>query len=159
MASRTPKDDQGTFQDLPKADHIFMGIVCVDISRLTSTPKALSDTSGASGKCWADFLAYLNLLSFEERPCSIVLECVDNLNHNRSVQGGIEKGTLLVIEALKELGYVGQWRKVSATQFFLPQRRPRVWALFLKVRCGMGPKGIREHERDLAQAFDFIQSS
>ena len=64
-----------------------------------------------------------------------------------------------MIEALRERGYVGQWRKVSATQFFLPQSRPRVWVLFLKVRGGMGPKAIREHERDLAQAFEFIQSS
>ena len=51
---------------------------------------------------------------------------------------------------------MGQWRKVSATLFFLPQRRPRVWALFLKVRRGMGPKAIREHERELGQAFDCI---
>jgi hypothetical protein len=46
--------------------------------------------------------------------------------------------------------------KVSATRFFLPQRRPRVWDLFLKVRRGMGPRAIREHERELDQAFDFI---
>ena len=87
------------------------------------------------------------LLTFEERPTTITLECVDNINSNRTVQGHTEKGTLLVIEALRERGYVGQWRKVSATRFFLPERRPRVWALFLKVRRGMGPKAIREHER------------
>ena len=84
---------------------------------------------------------------------------MDNLGHNRSVQGRVEKGSLLVIEALRERGYVGQWRKVSATHFFLPQRRPRVWALFLKIHGGMGPKAIRERERDVAQAFDLIQSS
>jgi len=54
---------------------------------------------------------------------------------------------------------VGQWRKVSATRFFLPQSRPRVWALFLKVSRGLGPKAIREHERELDQAFDFISKS
>ena len=102
LTSRTPKDDRDTFQDLPVADHLFMGIVCVDISGLTSTPKSLNDVSGAIGKSWSDFLAYLDLLSFEERPISIVLECVDNLNHNRAVQGRIEKGTLLAIEALRE---------------------------------------------------------
>ena len=48
---------------------------------------------------------------------------------------------------------------MSAPPFFLPQRRPRVWALFLKVRGGMGPKAIRECERDLEEAFDFIMSS
>ena len=93
---------------------------------------------------------------FEERPTTITLECVDNLNNNRTVQGHTEKCALLVIEALRERGYVGQWRNVSATRSFLPHRRPRVWALFLKVRRGMGPKAILEHERELGQAFDCI---
>ena len=159
LTSRTPTDDRDEYRDLPIADHLFLGIVCVDISSCTTTPKSLEDESGASGQCWLDFLAYLDLLSFEERPISLVLECVDNLSHNRTLQGRVEKGTLLVIEALRERGYVGQWRKVSATQFFLPQSRPRVWALFLKVRGGMGPKAIQERERDLAQALNFIQSS
>ena len=159
LTSRMPKDDRNNHQDLPVADLLFLGIVCVDISSCTTTPKSLTDDSGASGQCWLDFLAYLDLLNFDERPISLVLECVDNLGHNRTVQGRVEKGTLLVIEALRERGYVGQWRKVSATQFFLPQRRPRVWALFLKVRGGIGPKAIRERERDLAKAFDLIQSS
>ena len=118
LTSRTPNDDQGNPRDLPIADHLFMGIVCVDISTETSTPKSLTDETGATGQCWLGFLAYLDLLHFEERPLTIVLECVQRLDHNRSVQGRIEKGTLLVIEALKERGYVGQWRKVSPTSFF-----------------------------------------
>ena len=118
LTSRTPNDDQGNPRDLPIADHLFMGIVCVDISAESSTPKSLTDETGATGQCWLGFLAYLDLLHFEERPLTIVLECVQKLDHNRSVQGRIEKGTLLVIEALKERGYVGQWRKVSPTNFF-----------------------------------------
>ena len=135
-----------------------MGIVCVDISAETSTPKSLTDETGATGQCWLGFLAYLDLLHFEERPLTIVLECVQKLDHNRSVQGRIERGTVLVIEALKERGYVGSWRKVSPTSFFLPQRRPRVWALFLKVR-GMGPKAMLDRDRDLEEAFNFIKAS
>ena len=159
LTTQTPKDDQGSFQDLPVADILFLGIVCVDISACSSTPKSLEDPSGATGKSWLDFLKYLDNLSFEHRPKALVLECVEKLGQNRSVQGRVEKGTLLIIEALRERGYVGQWRKVSATHFFLPQRRPRVWALFLKVRRGMGPKAIQERERDLEEAFDFIMSS
>ena len=64
------------------------------------------------------------------------------------MQGHTEECTILVIEALRQRGYVGQWRHVSTTRFVLPQRRPRVWALFLKVRRGMGLKTIREHERE-----------
>ena len=49
--------------------------------------------------------------------------------------------------------------RFSETRFVLPQRRPRVRALFLKVRRGLGPKAIREHEKELGQAFDFISKS
>ena len=38
LTSRTPNDDQGKPRDLPIADHLFMGIVCVDISAEASTP-------------------------------------------------------------------------------------------------------------------------
>ena len=159
LTSRLPKYDGGNVQDLPVADPLFVGIVCVDISRCSSTPKSLTDASGSSGKSWLDFLKYVDLLTFEERPTTITLECVENLSNNRTVQGHREKGTIIVIEALRERGYVGQWRKVSATRFVLPQSRPRVWALFLKVSRGLGPKAIREHERELDQAFDFISKS
>ena len=159
LTTQTPKDDQGSFQDLPVADILFFGIVCVDISACSSTPRSLGDSSGATGKSWLDFLMYLDNLSFELRPKALVLECVEKLDQNRSVQGRVERGTFLIIEALRERGYVGQWRKVSATHFFLPQRRPRVWALFLKVCRGIGPKAIKEREQDLEEAFKFIMSS
>ena len=94
-----------------------MGIVCVDIRRCRSTLKSLTDASGSSGKSWLDFLKYLVLITCEERPTTITLECVDNMSNNRTVQGHEEKGTIIVIEALRGRGYVGQWRKVSATRF------------------------------------------
>ena len=50
LPSRLPKYDGGNVQGLPVADHLFMGIVCVDISRCSSTPKSLTDASGSSGK-------------------------------------------------------------------------------------------------------------
>ena len=141
------------------ADHILMGIVCVDISVCTSTPKSLSDPTGKNGKSWLAFLDYLDFLKYEERPNSITLECVDNLGRSRSLCDRVEKGTLVVIQALKERGYVGQWRKVSPTYFFLPQRRLRVWGLFLKLRRGHGPKAIAARQIDVDQAFHFIESS
>ena len=52
ITSRLPKEDRGNVQDLPIADHIFMGIVCVDIGRCNSTPKSLTDASGSYGKSW-----------------------------------------------------------------------------------------------------------
>ena len=43
LTTQTPKDGQGSFQDLPVADILFLGIVCVDISACSSTPKSLED--------------------------------------------------------------------------------------------------------------------
>ncbi len=139
-------------QDLPIADHLFMGIVCVDISRCSSTPKSLTDASGSSGKSWLDFLKYVDLLTFEERPKTITLECVENLSNNRTVQGHREQCMIIVIEALRERGYVGQWRKVSATLFFLSQAVPE---------CGLCSSRFARAwvTRELRQAFDFISKS
>ena len=113
--------------DCVLADILFMGIVCVDISQCSSTPKSLTDPKGSSGASWMEFLAYLDKLSLEDRPKAIVLECVANLGNNRQIQGRTEKGTTLVVDALKERGYIGEWKRISATHFGLPQRRPRVW--------------------------------
>ena len=74
-----------------------------------------------------EFLTYLDKLSLEDRPKAIVLECVANLGNNRQIQGRTEKGTtLVVVDALKERGYIGEWKIISATHFGRPQRRPRV---------------------------------
>ena len=136
LTSRLPKDEGENVKDLPIVDHLFMGIVRVNVSRCSSTPKSLTDASGSSGKSWLDFLKYLDLLTFEERPTTITLECVDNLNNNRTVQGHTEKGTLLVIEALRERGYVGQWRNVSATRVLATAPSPSV---------ASAPKGSQGH--------------
>ena len=77
-----------------------------------------------------EFITYLDKLSLEDRPKAIVLECVANLGNNRQIQGRTEKGTTLMVEALNERGYIGEWTRISATHFGLPQRRPRVWGFF-----------------------------
>ena len=157
LTLQTPEDAEGNLVDVPLADLLFMGIVCVDISRCSSTPKSLTDPDGASGKSWNDLLAYLDRLPLDQRPKAIILECVDNLGNNRAIQGHTEKGTLIVIEALRERGYVGQWTRALASRFAVPQSRPRVWALFLKVQGGVGPKAIAGRERHIQQAFDVIR--
>ena len=91
ITSRLPRDDRGNVQYLPIAVHLFMGIVRVDISRCSSTPKSLTDDSGSSGKSWLDFLKYLDLLTFEETPTAISLEYIGNLSNNRTVQRHAEK--------------------------------------------------------------------
>ena len=67
------------------ADLLFMGIVCIDISQCSSTPKSLTDPEGSTGASWMEFLAYLEKLPLEDRPKVIVLECVANLGNNRAI--------------------------------------------------------------------------
>ena len=143
----------------PKADLLFLGIVCVDISGLSSTPKSLTNPEGSSGRSWLHCLAYLRSLAFERRPKAIVLECVENLDNVRTLRNGDkEKGTLIVEQALQKEGYAGGWVKISATRFYLPQKRPRAWGLFLQKKHH-GPQGLEERAKDLAGAFEILRGS
>ena len=121
--------------DMCLADLLFMGIVCTDISSCTSTPKSLNDPLGSIGASWMPFLAYFDKLPVEDRLKVIVLECVANLGANRAIEGRTEKGTKLVVDALRERCYEGEWRNISATRFCLPHSRPRVCV------CGGGQWG------------------
>ena len=136
-----------------------MGIVCADISSCSSTPKSLNDPLGSTGASWLAFLAYLDKLRVEDRPKVIVLECVANLGANRAIKGRTEKGTALVVDALRERGYVGEWRKITATRFCLPQSRPRVWGLFIKLHGGFGPKAQESARQSLKVGMDIARTA
>ena len=140
------------------ANLLFVGIVCTDISACSSTPKSLTDPQGRTGASWMEVLAYLDKLPLEDRPEVIVLECVANLGNSRAIKGRTEKGTALVVEDLNERGYIGEWRKISATLFGLPQRRPRVWGLFHKVRGGIGPKATDIARQKVAAGMDIVRT-
>ena len=77
------------------------------LSRCNSTPKSLTYASGSSGKSWLDFLKCVDLLTFEERPTTITLKCVENLSNNRTVQGHKEKKALSL--SLRPYGSVAMW--------------------------------------------------
>ena len=77
--------------DMLLADILFMGIVCIDISQCSSTPKSLTDPEGSTGAPWMAFLAYLDKLPLEDRLKIIVLECVANTGNNRDIEGRTEK--------------------------------------------------------------------
>ena len=126
-------DLSGDLSDMCLADLLFMGIVWTDISSCSSTPKSLNDPLGSIGASRLAFLAYLDKLRVESRPKVIVLECVANLGANRAIKGRTEKGAALVVDTLRERGYAGEWRKITATRFCLPQRRPRAWGPFIKL--------------------------
>ena len=155
-AEDLPRDCDGKCVERPCADILFQGIVCVDISSLSSTPKSLLNKHGKSGQAWESTLTYLRKTPYEHRPKAMVLECVSNLSKRRAVDKCLKRGTEQVSEQLQEFGYVGRFVEVSSHKFFLPQHRPRVWGLFLKLSCGLGPKGVSEREAKVEKAFDFV---
>lgn len=154
-STKPPVDATGKPRELPQADILFMGIVCVDISPLTSKPKSLTDSSGQSGQSWEGLISYLDLCTYENRPSILILECVANLGNKRAVDPTIT-GTQQACKQLRELGYVGEWRKLSPQSFYLPQSRSRVWALFHKCH-GHGPHADAQAQQAQAQAHDIIR--
>ena len=155
-AEDLPRDCDSKWVERPCAGILFQGIVCVDISSLSSTPKSLLNKHGKSGQAWESTLTYLRKTPYEHRPKAMVLECVSNLSKRRAVDKCLKRGTEQVSEQLQEFGYVGRFVGVSSHKFFLPHHRPRVWGLFLKLSCGLGPKGVSEREAKVEKAFDFV---
>jgi site-specific DNA-cytosine methylase len=157
LAKAPCTDIHGKLHDLPVFDILFMGIVCVDISRLTSRPKSLMDASGASGSSFNQCLHYLDGLSFEQRPKALVLECVRALDQKRAVDGHTERGTAQAAEALAERGYAGKFWQVDARHFGLPAKRSRVWSLFLRCTKGLGPRAMAQRLKEAESAGDIIR--
>jgi len=100
------------------------------------------DETGSSGIAWAGLLGYLSELPFLQRPRCLILECVANLKNKRRVDQYTTSGCQQVKEALQELGYQGDWKTVCTLDFYLPQSRPRVYAVFIHVGKGCGPAAI-----------------
>ena len=48
-------DTHGKQIPMPRGTIAYLGIPCIDISNLTSSPKTLEDPSGKSGKAYLDF--------------------------------------------------------------------------------------------------------
>ena len=86
----------------------------------------------------------------------IILECVQRLGHKRQVDPDDRQGTLYIQDELAGLGFVGEWVNVSAKEFFLPQSRPRVYGLFLKL-TDLSGVGREQRKRDVAAAVRLIQ--
>lgn len=149
-----PKDMDGQTGPRPVVDFLVCGIVCKDISQLNNRPQS-ERSAGASGTSLEGLLAYVKALTFEQRPKVVVLECVQRLGQRRAVDPDARTGTQYIADQLASQGYVGQWEKVSPTSFFLPQSRPRVYGLFLRVHA-LGQAGVAQREQDLAAAMRLL---
>ena len=148
-------DEKKVLRRLPSHKFAFFAIECDDISLCSSTPRSVVDPEGKSGASLLEFLQYLESLKFHDRPEGMMIECVTNLDHVRKKVGG-ERGTDVVSKLLSELGYVSSWQTLNAQDFFLPQARPRIYGIFLKMR-GLGVAGRDVRQRDLEQIWQFVK--
>ena len=150
-----PKTADGKVVERPKCTVLLCGIVCTCISGLNTTNPKSEREDGASGKALSGLLASLTAMPFEQRPELLILECVARLGHKRHVDPDSRRGTEFIAAELYTLGYVGQWRKVTPTSFYLPQGRPRVYAMFLK-RVDFADGSLTARQQDLQRGLAII---
>lgn len=146
--------DVATHTSNPTCKVLTCGIVCVNISSLSSDKKHVSDQSGKSGESLTGMLESLRNWEFEQRPSLIILECTKPLGHRRKVDHDVP-GTDFILAELGKLGYVGTWRLVCASMFYLPQSRPRAYGMFLKV-THLSVAASEARLRDLDKACSII---
>ena len=139
----------------PLCKILAAGIVCIDISGLTTTPQPVNG-EGKSGLALRGLLQSLQGMMFEERPSVIILECVKRLAHHRKVDSDARTGAQFILDELSKLGYVGEWRTVSPRFFsstVAGQSVLRELATQGLERCGrkITPPRSRKGLGDLAQ--------
>ena len=155
LAAPMPVNMHGEPVARPKCNILVCGIVCVDISGLTSSPKPVSGC-GMSGLALGGLLQSLTGMPFDDRPDMINLECVARLGQRRKVDPDNRTGTQYVTDQLGKLGYVGGWCKVRPRNFFLPQSRPRVYSIHLK-RKDFSEASADARKKDMEKAFQILE--
>ncbi len=138
----------------PTCKVLAAGIVCIDISGMTTTPKPVSG-NGKSGLALRGLLESLKSMPFEERLAVIILECVAALAHHRKVDMDARTGAQYILDMLKTLGYVGEWRTVRPRNFYLPQSRDRAYSLNLR-RPDFSEAGLQARRQDLDRAWRIL---
>jgi DNA (cytosine-5)-methyltransferase 1 len=114
-------EDIATVESLPaNVDLLVGGFPCQDYS----VAKSLNSSKGLAGKkgvLWWE----IHRLVKQHQPNFIFLENVDRLLKSPSTQRGRDFAVML--KTLGDLGYVIEWRAVSASSYGAPQRRIRVF--------------------------------
>ena len=138
-------------------DVLFCGIVCKDISPLSTKPKTERAKEGQSGSSLDGLLRYIRHMPLELRPQCLILECVQRLGHKRKVDPDSRQGTTYIKDELSALGYCGDWRNVNAKEFYLPQSRPRVYGMFLRIdpKCLDG-RGREQRDAESKASLDLV---
>lgn len=112
-------------EKIPEADLLVGGFPCQDYS----VAKSLSASAGLEGKkgvLWWE----IHRLVEAKRPKLVFLENVDRLLKSPSKQRGRDFAVML--RTLGDLGYLLEWRVVSASDYGFPQRRIRVFIVGIR---------------------------
>jgi site-specific DNA-cytosine methylase len=150
LAQAEAENVDGQIVARPSSKILTAGIVCIDISSLSSTPQPVSGC-GKSGTSLQGLLESLRSMSLVERPDLVILECVPRLSQHRKVDPDHRTGAKFILDELSTLGYIGEWQTVRPSDYFLPQSRDRVYGLFL-LRDDFTAASTLRRQRDLEQA-------
>jgi site-specific DNA-cytosine methylase len=150
LAQAEVENVDGQIVARPASKVLTAGIVCIDISGLSTTPQPVSG-HGKSGTSLQGLLESLRSMSLVERPVLVVLECVPRLMQHRKVDPDQRTGAKFIADELEKLGYIGEWQTARPSDYFLPQSRDRVYGLFL-LRDDFTEASTLRRQRDLEQA-------
>jgi site-specific DNA-cytosine methylase len=155
LAQTEVENVDGQIVARPTSKILTAGIVCIDISSLSSTPQPVSG-SGKSGASLQGLLESLGSMSLVERPVLVILECVPRLSQHRKVDPDDRSGAKYILDELSKLGYIGEWQTVNPSDYYLPQSRERVYGMFL-LRDDFTEASTLRRQRDLEQAFQILR--
>lgn len=110
--------------EIPECDMLVAGFPCQDYSVATSLKRA-GGIEGKKGVLWWQIYRILN--EMPNRPSYLLLENVDRLLKSPSTQRG--RDFAIILASLNELGYIVEWRVITASEYGMPQRRCRTYMI------------------------------
>jgi len=111
---------------IPQTDLVVGGFPCQDYS----VAKSLNASKGLEGKKGVLWWSIRQLVE-SNRPRFVFLENVDRLLKSPATQRG--RDFAIMLNTLGALGYIVEWRVVSAADYGFPQRRIRVFIVATKT--------------------------
>lgn len=116
---------------LPNHDLLVGGFPCQDYSVMTSLKRA-KGIRGKKGVLWWEIRRILSV----KRPNYVLLENVGRLLHSPKKKPG--RDFAIMLSCLAGLGYVVEWRTITADQYGYPQRRKRVFIFAARRNSHVG---------------------
>ena len=146
--------------DIPNHDLLVGGFPCQDYSVAASLSKS-GGIEGKKGVLWWQIYRILQEKG-EARPNYIFFENVDRLLNSPASQRG--RDFAIILASLADLGYIVEWRVITAADYGLPQsrRRPYIVGYLKNSPIANRIKKMEDwtlYDGVMAQAFPFEQKS